>query len=123
MLKVYKCNTECTWNGNYWKEGTLTRLLDSDTVPPKEYFKPVTDREELNEVLENVDPEDDPKTFEEISRQLMDAGNTGVGICAGDLRLHNFNQLKKMAKDLGVFDETIKSKDDLIEAIEKAGNE
>ena len=113
--------TTCTWNGRYWEEGTLTHPVPDDVTPP-EHFTPVQDVEELQEVLNTIDEEEEPETFAALSQQIMDTGLTGTGILAGDdLQLKNYQQLKKIAKDLGVYEDTMKTKDDLIQAIEVAG--
>lgn len=119
MARVYKCITTCTWNGRYWEEGTLTAPFPDDVKPP-EHFMPVQDAEELQEVLRTIDEEEEPETFAALSQQIMDIGLTGTGILAGDLHLKNYQQLKKIAKDIGVYEDTMKTKDDLIQAIEAA---
>ena len=120
MAKVYKCVTTCTWNGRYWEEGTLTHPIPADVTPP-EHFTSVQDVEELQEVLNTIDEEEEPETFAALSQQIMDTGLTGTGILAGDdLQLKNFQQLKKIAKDMGVYEDTMKTKDELIQAIEAA---
>ena len=120
MARVYKCVTTCTWNGRYWEEGTLTHPIPAEVTPP-EHFTPVHDLEEPQEVLQTIDEEEEPETFAALSQQIMDTGLTGTGILAGDLHLKNYQQLKKIAKDLGVYEDTMKTKDDLIQAIEAAG--
>jgi tetrahydromethanopterin S-methyltransferase subunit G len=119
MANVYKCINTCTWDGRYWEEGTLTRPLSSDIVPPK-HFALVNDVKELEEVLEGIDEEEDCQTFSELTQRIMDAVNTGVGICAGDLKMKNFKQLQGIAKRKELPYEGIKSKDELIELIEKS---
>lgn len=122
-MKVYKCDTPCTWSGRYWGEGDFTDPLSEEVKPP-EHFSVVTNTDELLEVLDGIDEEEDPQTFAQLSRQIMDAGNTGTGILAGDdLQLKNYKQLKKIALDMGIDAEEIKSKEGLIEAIEAARNE
>ena len=117
-MKVYKCITPCTWKGQYWGEDMLTGPLPDDATPP-EHFEPVTSTAELQEVLNKVDQEDDPDTFAALQRKIMDEGNTGVGICASDeLQLKNFKQLQKIAKEKGVYNEELRSKEALIGAIE-----
>jgi hypothetical protein len=119
-MKIYKCVTTCTWNGRYWEEGTLTDPIPDDVKPPK-HFEQVTNPSEIQEVLDGIDEEDDPKTFTELSQQLMDVGNTGVGMCAGDdLQLKNLEQLKAIAKEKNVYNSGLRTKDALIEAIESA---
>lgn len=122
MLKVYKCTTECTWNGRYWKEDELTKPLSPDLEPPN-YFKLVTDKEELTSVLDQIDEEEDPDTFADFSQQMLDVGKTGTGIGAGDLHFMNYAQLKKKAKGLDIFDESIRTCEGLIEIIEEAEGE
>lgn len=115
---IYRCIRECTWNGRYWKEGDVSDPLPDDVKPP-EYFKPVYDAAGIQEVLDRTDEEENPETFAELSQQLLDVGKTGVGMLAGDdLQNKNYQQLRKIARDLGVYEEHMKTKDVLIDAIE-----
>lgn len=115
-MKVYKCITACTWKGRYWAEDALTE--PTDDIPP-EHFVPVTDVDELQAVLDTIDEEEEPETFAELSQQIAEQGFTGTGILAGsDLQLKTSQQLKELAKELGVYNGSLKTKESLIEAIE-----
>lgn len=122
-LKIYRCDTPCTWNGRYWGEGDLTKPLPEDVKPP-EYFVEESSSEAIKNALNEIDKEDDPQTFAQLSRQIMDMGNTGVGMLAGDdLNYKSLAQLKKIARELGIDCEGYKSKDDLIEIIQQVQEE
>ncbi len=79
--------------------------------------------ESIEERLEALDEEEEPNnTLSEMTQKLLDVGNTGVGILAGDdLNLKNFKQVQKIAKDKGLNIDGIKTKQELIDLIEESG--
>lgn len=93
------------FQGRYWNKNDVGEFTVTEIEKiPKVYFDQLFEKIEIDE--------EEPVT---------DTGNTGVDILAGDnLQMKNFQQLKKIAKDMGVYEDTMKTKDDLIQAIEAA---
>jgi hypothetical protein len=98
-MKTFKCITTCTWNGRYWKEGTITPPFSDDIVPPQHF--------EIEE--EGIgDPEEPDETI----------GLKPIGeFTEEELRTKKFTALRKIAQQYGVYKDTMKTNDKLLKAI------
>ena len=98
-MKTFKCITTCTWNGRYWKEGTITPPYPDTIVPPQHF--------EIEE--EGILDPDEPDNAEDIKP---------VGtFTEEELRSMQFNKLKKIAKQYEVYQDNMKTVDSLVKAI------
>ena len=101
MSKVYKCTVKNFWNGRRWDDGAYIPPLSSP--PPGDYFRAVTDKEELKEIRDQYDPEDDKDTFSALTRIITERHITGEGMLATvNPKDMKFNDLRSYAAKKGV---------------------
>jgi hypothetical protein len=91
-MKTYKCITMCTWGGRLWREGVITSPYPDSVILPEHF-----------EVYEDDKEDEEESTNEEYTYETL--------ICK------KFKALQKISKERGVYDDSLRTNEQLVNSI------